>query len=321
MINNRAIIGVLGCGWWGKNIIRTLKEDLNYKNITCFDPSHDVRNLIKKDLQIDVSNNIESLLLDDNIKAVCIASPPETHYELTKQMFNAGKHVLIEKPPTFDLKQLDELNTLAKKKNLVYMLDCLYLFSDPVVKLKELIENGFKSDIKFVHFKRIGDELRRKSAGISRIRNTMYNNNVEIMDDLFFHDAGILFHLFDCEFHVESVKKLNLYHDTLADTVFINIRGDIPVKIDLSWSLTPRERRITILYKDRILEYDAFSKEDKLNVFWLESMKEEQIKYKNNQSLTDMLKYFINIINSDNRNSYIGDYYLMKKILTLKLSI
>ena len=69
------------------------------------------------------------------------------------------------------------------------------------------------------------------------------------------------------------------------------------------------------------MEYDAFNKEEKLNVFWLESMKEKQIKYKNNQSLTDMLKYFVNIVNSDNRNSYIGDYELMKKILTLRLSI
>ncbi len=321
MIDHQLSVGVLGCGWWGKNIIRTLKEDLNLNQITCFDPSPDARDSIKQDLQVKLTDDIESLLSDDNINAVCIASPPETHYDLTKQMLNAGKHVLIEKPPAFDLDQLDELNTLAIKNNLVYMLDCLYLFSDPVVKLKELIDHGFKRDIIFIHFKRFGDELRRKSAGISRIRNTMYNNNIDILDDLFFHDAGILFHVFDSEFHVESVQKLNLYHDTLADTVFINIRGDIPVKIDLSWSLTPKERRITVLYKDRILEYDAFSKEDELNIFWLESMKEEQIKYKNNQSLTDMLRYFVNIVKSENRNTYIGDYDLMKNILSLRLSI
>lgn len=321
MIDQQEPIGVLGCGWWGKNIIRTLKEDLNLKIIACFDPSPDARDSIKQDLQVEVTDDIERLLLDDNIKAVCIASPPETHYYLSKQMLNAGKHILIEKPPTFDLKQLDELNSLASKKNLVYMLDCLYLFSDPVVKLKQLLDNGFKRDIKFVHLKRIGDELRRENAGISRIRNTMFNNKVDILDDLFFHDAGILFHLFDSDFHIESVHKLNLYHDTLADTVFVNIKGDIPVKIDLSWTLTPRERRITVLCKDKIVEYDAFSKEDTLDVFWLDSMKNEQIKYQNNQPLCDMLKYFINVINSENRNSYIGNYKLMKKILTLKLSI
>ncbi len=321
MIDLNHSVGVLGGGWWGKNIIRTLKEDLNLNNITCFDPSPDARSFIKQDFQAEVTDDIESLLLDDNIKAVCIASPPETHYNLTKQFLSSGKHVFVEKPPAFDLDQLDELNTLAIKNNLVYMLDCLYLFSDPVVKLKELIDDEFKKDIKFVYFKRIGDELRRENAGISRIRNTMFNNSVDVLDDLFFHDAGILFHLFDSEFYVESVQKLNLFHNTLADTVFINIKGEIPVKIYLSWTLTPRERRITVVCEDKIVEYDAFNEEDELNVFWLESMENKKIKYQNNKPLSDMLEYYINIVKSENRNSYIGDYDLMKKILTLKLSI
>ena len=321
MISDRAFTGVLGCGWWGKNIIRTLKEDLNLKKIPCYDPSSDARNLIKKSLQIEVSNNIENLLFDDNIKAVCIASPPETHFDLTKQMLNAGKHVLIEKPPAFDLDQLDELNTLAIKNNLVYMLDCLYLFSDPIVKLKNIIDNEPKENIKFVHIKRVGDELRRDNAGIARIKNTMFNNGVDIIDDLFFHDAGILFHLFDYEFHIESVERLNLFHKKLADTVFLSINSEFPVKVDLSWTLTPRERSITIIYSNKIVEYNAFSGYNELNIHWLESMKKEKIKYQNNKPLSDMLIHFFKVIKAEKRKNYIGNYELMRKILNLKLLV
>ena len=67
----------------------------------------------------------------------------------------------------------------------------------------------------------------------------------------------------------------------------------MPVRIDLSWTFLPRERRITIFYKDKIVEYDAFSKEDKLNIFWLESMENEQIKYQNNKPLLNMLNLYL----------------------------
>ena len=107
MIASDDYIGVIGCGWWGKNIIRTLNKDFNCKNIVCFDPSREALNSIKNDFQLLITENINDLLDNNKIKAVCIVSPPQTHYSLAKQMLEKGKNVFIEKPPALDLDELD----------------------------------------------------------------------------------------------------------------------------------------------------------------------------------------------------------------------
>ena len=149
----------------------------------------------------------------------------------------------------------------------------------------------------------------------------MFKNNVNVLDDLFFHDAGILFHLFDSDYEVKSLKKLNLFHEQLIDSAFIDISGELEVKIDLSWTLTPRERKITIFCDDRILEFDAYNSSNTISIHILETMESKKINYKNDMPLTNMLKYFINVINSYSSTNYIGNYELMSKIMRLKLSL
>ena len=221
----------------------------------------------------------------------------------------------------YSMQELNELNKLAEENKLVYMLDCLYIFSDSIQKIKQLIDNDIKGKIKFVHFKRIGDELRRKNAGIARIDETMFKNNVDILDDLFFHDAGILFYLFNNKFEIESVEKLNLFHESLIDTAFLNLHGDPKIKIDLSWTLTPRARMITIYCDDRIIEYDAFCDDSAIDIHYLSTMGKEKKYYNVDMPLTSMLKYFINTINSDYLTEYIGNFHLMSKITELRNSI
>ena len=321
-MNNRSKkILIIGGGWWGKNIIRTLKNDLDYYNLVCFDPSLDVLRDIKNTFSIRVSNNLDELLNDRNIFSVCIASPPDTHYHITKLCLNAGKNVLVEKPPVSNLDELDTLNNLAVENRLIYMLDCLYVFSDSIQKLKQSLKKSLKTKIRFVHFKRLGDELRRENAGIDRIKRTMFDNNVDVVDDLFFHDAGLLFYLFDSNYVVNSSQKLNLYHESIYDTVFIDMTGDFKVKIDLSWTLTPRQRSITIFCDDRIIEFDAFNQKNQLSISLLNEMRNNFINYKNNRPLTNMLKYFIDQVSADYRKDYLGNYEFMHKIMKMRLSI
>lgn len=65
--------------------------------------------------------NLADLAADKEIDAVYIASPNALHYNQSKQMLLAGKHVICEKPITVTSKQLTELQTLAKGKRLIYM--------------------------------------------------------------------------------------------------------------------------------------------------------------------------------------------------------
>ena len=48
------------------------------------------------------------------LDAVAICTPPQTHYDMAKQVLNAGRHVLMEKPPCASLMQLEHLVQLAR---------------------------------------------------------------------------------------------------------------------------------------------------------------------------------------------------------------
>jgi predicted dehydrogenase len=48
------------------------------------------------------------------LDAVAICTPPQTHYDMAKQVLDAGRHVLMEKPPCASLVQLEHLVQLAR---------------------------------------------------------------------------------------------------------------------------------------------------------------------------------------------------------------
>ncbi len=52
---------------------------------------------------------IESLLADDSVDVVVVATPPSTHYELTCRVIEAGRHVVVEKPLCFTAAEADDL--------------------------------------------------------------------------------------------------------------------------------------------------------------------------------------------------------------------
>lgn len=71
---------------------------------------------------IHSSRNYRELLQDPSIQAVSINTPPNTHYQLVMDSLNAGKHVLVEKPPALTVSQCEEMITLANRKNKVLFM-------------------------------------------------------------------------------------------------------------------------------------------------------------------------------------------------------
>src|SRR5205823_2378511 len=81
-------------------------------------------------------------MLAADVNAVVIATPVPTHYELAKRALEAGKHVLVEKPPAMRASEMDELVGLAAERDLTLMPGHLLLYHPGIVKVKELIDAG-----------------------------------------------------------------------------------------------------------------------------------------------------------------------------------
>lgn len=104
-----------------------------------------------KEFNISKSYTDSSEMINDpNVDILYIATPHNLHYEYLLKALKSGKHVLCEKAITVNAKQLDEVISIAKEKNLV-VAEAMTLFHMPLYKkLKEIIDSGAIGKVKMV---------------------------------------------------------------------------------------------------------------------------------------------------------------------------
>ncbi|MEI8246656.1 MAG: Gfo/Idh/MocA family oxidoreductase [Lentisphaerota bacterium] len=138
-------IGLIGCGRIVQaSHVPALNELKSKAEISAlFDINIETAKKIKTDFMLEskICSSV-SALLKTEIDAVIVSTPNFTHYRLSMQALNAGKHVLIEKPIAANMRQADEMIALAKRKHLVLQVNQSLRFAPAYVKTKELIDSG-----------------------------------------------------------------------------------------------------------------------------------------------------------------------------------
>src|SRR5512135_2983252 len=116
-------IAVIGCGYWGPNLVRNLLQSNRIQELICCDLDQKklerMKNLYPS---VKLLSDYKELLQAPDLDAVAIATPVKTHYPIAKEFLNQGKHVFIEKPLTHSYDTALELNTLAYEKEKVLMV-------------------------------------------------------------------------------------------------------------------------------------------------------------------------------------------------------
>ena len=132
-------IAVLGCGLWGRNVVRNF-YNLNALGMVC---DLDEENLAKVKEQypgIPTTRDYNDILNNDQIMGVVVVTPSHTHFKFVKAMLEGGKHVYVEKPISTVAQEARDLADLAESKGLVLMVGHLLLYHPAVNRLKMLVE-------------------------------------------------------------------------------------------------------------------------------------------------------------------------------------
>ena len=170
-------IAVLGCGLWGRNIVRNF-YNLNALGMVC---DLDEENLAKVKEQypdVKTTRDFNDIINSDEITAVCVVTPSHTHYRFVKAMLEAGKHVYVEKPISTVAQEARDLADLADSKGLVLMVGHLLLYHPAVNRLKMLVEEGVLGDIVY--------------AQSDRLNINYFKNDRSVMWDLAPHDVSMI---------------------------------------------------------------------------------------------------------------------------------
>lgn len=241
-------IAHIGLGYWGKNILRNLYE-LGVLHTAC-DLSEKLIEERKKEFpKANFTTDFESLLKNDEIKAVIISTPAITHYELAKKALLAGKDVFVEKPLALKLEEGQELIDLAKKQEKILMVGHILHYHPAVVKMKELIKEGKIGKIQYIYSNRLN---------IGKIRT-----EENVIWSLAPHDISLILSLVNEEPEEVKTHRGSYISDGIEDIALINLtfRGNIKAHIFVSWLNPFKEQKLVVVGSNGMLVFDDVSKE------------------------------------------------------------
>lgn len=226
-------VAVVGCGYWGPNLIRNFSTCPDTRLVAVCD--RDVTRLQKVAAQypaVETVRDLDELLGRSDIDAVAIATPVRMHAAMAMAALHAGKHVLVEKPLAGSVADAEKMVRLAREKGLTLMVDHTFVYGGPVRKMKELIEEGELGDIYFI------DSV--------RINLGLFQHDVNVIWDLAPHDLSVLDYLVgrlprslsafgtchaDNQHEIEDVAYLNLdFGNGLLASFHVNWLSPVKVR-------------------------------------------------------------------------------------------
>src|SRR3990172_5937784 len=114
-------IAVIGSGYWGKNLVRNFHQ-LNVLDTVCDADAERLSQMSKEYQGIKTTTSLDEVLKDKAIRAVAVATPASTHYQVVKAALLAGKDVCVEKPLALTAKEGEELVKISRDSGRILML-------------------------------------------------------------------------------------------------------------------------------------------------------------------------------------------------------
>jgi predicted dehydrogenase len=247
-------VGVVGLGYWGPNLVRNFDDLAELAWLCDLDPELRER-FAARHPNARVTDDYAELLTDETLDAVVVATPVPTHYALAKQALEAGKHVMVEKPPAMRAAEMDELVSLAAARELVLMPGHLLLYHPGVLKLKELVDSGELGEVLCVY----GN---RQNLGIVR-------TNENALWSLGVHDLSVILYLLDEDPEIATANGRDFLTPGVEDVVFCYLRfpsGKI-AHMHLSWLDPHKMRRLTVVGREKMVVFDDMELERKVTVY------------------------------------------------------
>jgi predicted dehydrogenase len=249
-------IAIAGYGYWGPNLARNFAETEGASLAMVCDADQKRLALAQKRFPaLDCVSDFDEVLRNPAVNAIAIATPVHTHYDLAKRAIKAGKHVLVEKPLTSRVDQAEELVALAEKNGVVLMVDHVFVYSPPVIKMKELVAQGRLGKLFFI------DSV--------RINLGLFQRDVNVVWDLAPHDLSIVDFLVDrLPISLSAYGSTHANHD-IEDVAYLNLDyGDgLIANFHVNWLSPVKVRQMIIGGSERSLIYNDLQVDEKIRVY------------------------------------------------------
>jgi predicted dehydrogenase len=249
-------VAVVGCGYWGQNLIRNFANCPGCELVTLCDQDPACFRRVKcLAPQAAFTVDFDDVLADSAVQAIAIATPVAMHAPLTAAALRAGKHVLVEKPLAMSEREAEELVRLADRWNRILMVDHTFIYSTPVAKIKELVDAGELGEIYYL------DSV--------RINLGVFQNDVNVIWDLAPHDLSIVEYLLGRL--PRSVAASGTCHtgSDLEDVAYLNLDfgGGVMASFHVNWLSPVKVRHLIVGGSKKSLVYNDLNAWEPIKVY------------------------------------------------------
>jgi predicted dehydrogenase len=249
-------VGVVGCGYWGPNLVRNFMSLANVAVTTICDVNQQrLQHLLRLFPGIAITTRYESMLEGNDVDAVIIATPVSMHYSQAKTALLAGRHVFIEKPMALSSSECRDLIRLAEEKGLTLMVGHTFLYSAAIRKIKAIVDSGDLGQIRYI-------SSRRLNLGL-------FQRDINVVWDLAPHDLSIITYLVgETPTAVSCQGNSSVRHgiEDVASTT-LHFPSGVFAIIQSSWLDPKKVREMAIVGRRRMVHYDDLEPHQKIKIY------------------------------------------------------
>jgi predicted dehydrogenase len=246
---------VIGYGYWGPNLVRNVIErpELELVALCERDPAR-AADFTRRVPGIPVIQELDELLLDPELDAVIVATPPRTHHAIVKAALIAGKHVLVEKPLATNSIDARDLIDTAATRGVVLMPGHTFVYSPSVNKVRDLIQSGELGELYFVTS--------------SRMNLGKYQQD-GVICDLAPHDISILLHWLEEPVVQVSASARSVFQKGVPETAFLTLKfaSGAAANVQVSWLAPRKVRQMVVVGSRRMVQYDDTAADESVRIY------------------------------------------------------
>lgn len=247
-------IAIVGCGYWGKNLVRNFAQ-LGALHTICDANPKLLEQFASNYPEVNTESEYSHVLQSEEIRGVVIATPAALHYSMAKEALFAGKDIFVEKPLALKVGEGKQLVELAGEKDRILMVGHLLEYHPAVVKLKELVDKGEIGKLQYIYS--------------NRLNLGKFRTEENILWSFAPHDISVILLLLN-EMPQEISAHGGYYlHQDIADVTLttMSFKSGVKAHIFVNWLHPYKEQRLVVVGDKKMAEFNDTNPKDKLFLY------------------------------------------------------